>query len=218
MSSIENKHRVPGRENPTSNQSLNEVLDYLTDKRRRVLRVLIANNGEMDTRTLAKTVSGTQQGAAGEAPSEETIKQVLIDLTHVQLPALAEAGLITQNEDDDRVLTTDHAVYDDGQFQKLVASDADLEAVLSTLVTLERRRVFAILQAHDGAMDEKYLAGMIADDLDVSQREMYLALHHVHLPKLNSGGIIDFDPATDTGVKLTVSETTREWLNSLQNV
>jgi len=93
---------------------------------------------------------------------------------------------------------------DDGKAR----STLDRVAVTDTLsrddvyemLSHHRRRDLCQL-LHDGAsarLDD--LAGRIArkEDDTVTDRQVYLSLYHVHLPKLRSAGVVTFDERTET--------------------
>lgn len=80
------------------------------------------------------------------------------------------------------------------------------EAVLSALASGERRAVLRELADADGgemgttALSEAVFSRLNGDGPDGSteeRRQLRLALHHKHLPKLEHAGLIDQDGASD---------------------
>jgi len=68
------------------------------------------------------------------------------------------------------------------------------------LLAPERRRLaLAVLEERSSRIDLADLAADVAErEPDATVREVQIALHHAHLPKLAAAGVVDYDPATRT--------------------
>ncbi|WP_123623273.1 hypothetical protein [Halorubrum sp. CSM-61] len=80
---------------PASPESLDAVFDALADDRRRtILDVLSHQIGRIHVETLARELGARERGVAESDISEASVEEVLTRLRHVDLPHLAEAGLV----------------------------------------------------------------------------------------------------------------------------
>lgn len=104
-----------------------DILACLADKRRRiVLTTLYRNDGPMNRITLATEVAEDTQS---DGETAEPVEEVLLDLHHVHLPKLADAGLVTYDIDDETITYKGHPELDE---EWLVAGANDTpRAILS---------------------------------------------------------------------------------------
>nr|WP_312907534.1 hypothetical protein [Natronosalvus caseinilyticus] len=150
---------------------------------------------------LTAYLAATEQGRSSlDTPELEAMQ---VQLTHVHLPALEDAGFISWKEDDDVVQIATHPALDDPRFERLLKINAgDVDAILSALSHEYRRITLTVLEAEQ-TKSRTELAHEIRHRLPVtvdhelpSAEEIGLLLHHVHLPTLDEVDVIDFDPAT----------------------
>lgn len=93
----------------TDAQGWDEVLGCFADERRRVvLSTLSLNDGPMDRADLAAEVAET-----AEADAQDSVHDVLVELHHVHLPKLDEAGLLTYDVEDHTVTFEGHPALDE---------------------------------------------------------------------------------------------------------
>lgn len=196
------------------NPSLNAALNCLTDRRRRVLDILLGYSRPARESELAAELADHQTDSSGT--DEQPLKAIRTDLYHVQLPALEAAGLLEWDRDSGFVDTAEHPIYDDSRFRQFVAADADLEALVDALTHERRRRLLAALDANDCSMEESSLTRAVAADLEGSENEVKISLHHVDLPKLEDAGLLDRETDGEGVVRLTPSEIEREWFETLR--
>lgn len=186
-------------------QSRNAVLDCLTSvQRRHALQVLAEEEGAVTERELAEELGATTPRPAVEGAASATIDRIHIRLRHVALPMLAEAGLVTWDADDAIVTTTDHPILEDPLYELLVEADDDRR--VEAIVDDRRREVLAVLEERGEAVACADLArAVVARDADgdpspVAARKLQIQLHHVHLPKLDRAGLVEYDDETGTVV------------------
>ncbi|MCU4719594.1 DUF7344 domain-containing protein [Halapricum hydrolyticum] len=68
-----------------------------------------------------------------------------------------------------------------------------MDECLQLLADSRRRRVIRCLQAEGGTTVEDLAVQLLADIPDNSREKIHTELHHTHLPKLQSYGIVDYD-------------------------
>lgn len=181
--------------------SHNELLDCLNDRRRRQILQVLGNTSESVTeRELAEKLVVDSGKESIEDVAEATIEGVRIRLQHVHLPRLDDAGLVNWNEDEETVESTDHPIYDDPEFQQLLEIGCDdWDEAVGSLVDGRRHRILSVLESREDSVRRDVLAHEIAareanaeawtDAVDSIRSE----LHHVHLPKLESAGLVEYD-------------------------
>ncbi|WP_225333252.1 DUF7344 domain-containing protein [Halomicrobium urmianum] len=184
-------------------QSIDQVIGAIADERRRTcLAVLGDRDGSVPVTDLAAAVAARSSGVSLIEVSDEHHRQVLTDLVHAQLPALAEADLVDWDRDAGVVAAADHPALTDDAVEELLAVDeAGWDEVLSALSDARRRRVLAVIaaagEAERDALVRRVLAGerdcepdAVSDD-DVS--DAAVEFHHVHLPVLQRAGLLAYD-------------------------
>lgn len=104
-----NKHQPAA----TRQTTRNELLELLSDDRRRLtLSLLVDQQTPLETGTIAETIAAVDADS-GNPPADDAVEQVAIALSHVHLPKLEAAGLLTYDREN-----------------ALVAGDPDLSAAL----------------------------------------------------------------------------------------
>ena len=94
-----------------------------------------------------------------------------------------------------------------------------VESVLDALRNDQRRAVLRLLTASDGAMGVRKLADELAigTSLPIHDSDRIAAeLHHNHLPRLDSLGIITYDPAANVAESLETIEELTPFLEFLE--
>ena len=83
------------------------------------------------------------------------------------------------------------------------STDLSVDDLFDVLSTARRRAVLAVLTGEHSSMDVESLArDVAARERDVAPvtlsesivEEVHVTLHHVHLPKLDDVGLVDYDP------------------------
>ena len=200
---------------PESQPTLTRVFDGLTDAAcREILAVLSEapaplTEGELAERVAASRAAGTD-GEADPAAVESTLR-------HVHLPKLAQVDLVAWDRPGATVSTTDHPLHDDAQFHSLLAAEPEHWERAVTVHSDERRRAtVAALDSRTGPVTREELAREVADaDGDVSPsqaREVAVQLHHIHLPKLDEAGVVEYD--ADAGTVRRTGEATIPWMDA----
>lgn len=178
-----------------------QVFDSLTHNHRRRLLVILRECEEPATeRELADRLAATKAGGSVENDSVERIRRLLGRLRHVHLPKLDEAGLVRWNGTAETVSLTDHPVHDDAQLQRFVQTEADgWDDVISSLADGRRRAVLAALESRRGHVARDALARDVAtregggEPSTGTADEVEGQLHHIHLPKLEQAGLVEYD-------------------------
>lgn len=195
------------------------VLGRLTDRRRAVLDRLLAADRAVRPRTLAARVAAAEGDADGDAASvagvaDETVDAVAVELEHRHLPVLESVDLVERTGADGAVAPTDHPLYEDADFRRFVRADADLDGAVECLTDGTRRRVLAALAAGDGRAERRGLAETVAGSATSPADELRATLHHVHLPKLDAHGFVDYDVERGV-VERTPPPVDDEWVDLL---
>lgn len=199
MRSSDLRHRVGARDDRDSNPKLPSVLERLTDRRRAVLARLLEADRVLRRRTLAaRLVAADGPSDPLEAVDDGAVDAVAVELEHRHLPALEAVGLVAREGPDGAVATTDHPLYADADFRRFLRADAALDGVVDCLTDAVRRRVLDVLDDRDGWVDREGLAAAVAAGSPTSADELRAVLHHVHLPKLDAHGFLEYD--VDDGV------------------
>lgn len=87
-------------------------------------------------------------------------------------------------------------------YEKLLAAAELSESERHSLLSAARRRIVCDVLANEGASItfEKLAEAVAAREREESkpatEDEVRIALHHIHLPKLASAGVIDYDAET----------------------
>lgn len=77
-------------------------------------------------------------------------------------------------------------------------SDEGIDEVLTVLSDATRRFVVSYLDGRDEPVAPETLAEALAEwDDDYTPRDAHVALHHVHLPKLEAVGFVAYDDAVE---------------------
>lgn len=186
--------------------SHNELLDCLNDMRRRqILRLLRDRSEPIRERELAEQLVVDGGDKSIEDVAEVTIEGVRIQLRHAHLPRLDDAGLLDWAEGEETVAPTDDPIWDDPEFQRLIEMDGEeWDDVVGSMPDGRLRKVLSILDSHGESVRRDVLAHRIAaheadgeswaDAVETVRSE----LHHVHLPKLEGAGLLEYDADNGT--------------------
>ena len=184
-------------------------------RRRQILAIVMGRGGSIAETTLATQLTAEnvilpkENVPPDEIPDEhappDEKTSVLVDLRHVHLPLLDDAGLIQWNTENRIVSVTDHLLHNSTVKSIVEMADESANAVLSALSHQRRRFALSVVQKRHTPIDSHSLARAIAnlesaeeDFSDEQRREIHASLHHVHLPLLDETGFIDFDHEADT--------------------
>ena len=72
--------------------------------------------------------------------------------------------------------------------------DSDADAFYRLLADRERRALLGVLLERSGPISMEDLRGRLADVIG-EEDHAGIRLHHVHLPKLDEAGLVEYDPA-----------------------
>lgn len=162
---------------------------------REAVRILRAHNDAITVTELAERLA-TPESASTADPS--AVDAVRIRLHHVDLPKLADMGLLDWDKEAREVSPTDHPVYDDS-FADEDGSVASQASTNPALVDDRRREILAVIESEDGPITREALArNVAARDADGEPSEsriesVLVQLHHCHVPKLVDAGLLEYD-------------------------
>lgn len=196
---------MPSRRDETFADVRNPVFGGLAAGRRReVLGVLLDEDSPVTEQELATYLATAEREPAATDVTAARKRTIRTELVHVHLPTLEEVGLITWNRDDATVATAAHPALEDPRFRLLLDSEVDeLDEVLSHLANERRRVLLAILRDERAPTSRTALAGELlrreTDEIDPDSElveDAAVTLHHVHLPKMTTDDLIEYDSET----------------------
>lgn len=195
-----------------------ELMDSLNDRqRRRVLRLLADESQAVPVRELAERLLTVDESTSVEDVAEATIEGVHVRLRHVHLPRLEDARLVDWDRDGGFVEAHDHPEYDDSEVRRLVEmDDEEWDALVDEMTHGRVRKVLTVLEADGESVRRDVLAHKVAareangDSWGGAVDSVRTALHHVHLPKLEGAGVVDYD-ADDGTVTYRGPTSGEEW-------
>lgn len=192
-------------------------------RRRRVLAILLDRESPVAEEDLAIHLAAAEQGQPLVDAVAEDVQSLRIDLAHVQLPALDDAGLVERDEADATVTTTNHPAFQDPMFASVVETEANgWDDVLASLASERRQIALSELEDRDVPMARADLACEIAacetdegaDPDSETVADLLASLHHVHLPKLDDAGLVEYDTADGTVAYVGHPALDEDWLAS----
>lgn len=196
-----------GRSKPTTDRVLQNIAD---ETRREIVAVLRERRSPVHVEELAALVVGEREEESVVDGTEPDGTPVDVALTHVHLPALADADLVEWTSSDGTVTATDHPAYEDEQLRGLLSADADTadwEAVIRRLADVRRRHVVSVLEDGDGTIGRRALARRVAareadeEPSDICQSTVdtvETSLYHTHIPALRRASLVDTEGETVT--------------------
>lgn len=147
-------------------------------------------------------------GASTSDPGFETRRDARTALSHVHLPKLEDAGLVSGDWSDDPVSLGHHPDIRDGSLTTSLLETVEQEvwgAIAAAHSTRRRHEVFAQLARSGPTLTLDQLAEALtasstqsADQpsTDGDRREQVaVRLHHLTLPKLDDAGLVSYDPS-----------------------
>lgn len=175
-----------------------------TSRRRAILATLNNETAPLSEQELALTLARSEEEIPGADILPEKAQKIRTDLYHTHLPLLEDSGLISWNREEGSITTTDHAAFEDSQFQRLLEmKSTEVDEALSGLSNTHRRLLIAILRDTQTSMSKTALAREILQseqsDTEPTQEavnELLIALSHIHLPKLDDANIIEYNSET----------------------
>jgi hypothetical protein len=185
----------PPRENRAGRFARGGDHNVLNDARRRtVLAILADRSATIDDSALAEAVWADENEAPPEEASDDELERLLLELYHCHLPKLDDAGLITW---DDGTTETHLAELPDFRREGTERPDGGDVGPASLDHPMHRATVETLAEA-GRPMDLAELAAAITcpdDPATTRDVDRSVALHHVHLPRLDRAGIVRYDHA-----------------------
>jgi DNA-binding transcriptional ArsR family regulator len=145
----------------TASLHRNEVFGALAHERRRTVLQVLDRLTRASPTELATHLVAAETGNSLVDVEREAVEHVLVDLQHVHLPKLDDAGLV--EADDGAVTTTAHPALQDPKLEAMLAvDDPDWNNVLQALTERRRRIVLTTLYREDDPMAYEDLALAVA--------------------------------------------------------
>lgn len=186
---------------------------------RRILAILRDREAALPETELAVLLATEQGRKPRSSVPDETIQSIEINLTHVQLPKLEAATLVTRAEVTGTVTTTNHPVLETSLFQRIVETTVDgWDNVLDSLSHRRRRIVLSVLKDRKAETSVSDLAQeILAREPEVKNDSEMLhsivcSLSHSHLPKLAAAELITYDPEAKIARYVGHSRLAEDWL------
>jgi len=181
-----------------SRQSRNTVFTALANQRRRAVLRIIQRLSYADIDELAAHLVATESDKPLLDVTPREAEEVKTDLTHIHLPHLVDAGLLTN--EDGVITTTQHPALQDPKITAMIEVDTpEWDEVLRSIADKQRRIMLTALFRSDEPMDKETLATAVTEkiqeesDTPVTVEEVLLQMNHIHLPMLESTGLVTSD-------------------------
>lgn len=175
------------------------IYDVLSDDRCRNVLAALTRFGPMREKDLAAAVWADEHDYPVEAVADVDAQSVRSELYHVALPRLVAAELVSH---DGQLVESRLAegTANRPELRAFVEADRTQTAqYLKLLCNEERRAALTVLSTAETRMELSTLAESIAassdshfDDHQI--QSLRVSLHHLHLPKLDQAGLVDYDP------------------------
>ena len=170
--------------------------------RREALHALLKWGSPLTTNQLATYLTATDLETTSFDDSET--EPVKTELEHVSLPALERTDLVDWNRNEGSVKTTTHPALGDPRFAQLLELRVEgLDDVLAALAHEFRRVCLTVLEAETESLSltdqvreiRRRTPGTTGPDAR-EVTSIRSSLHHVHLPRLDGAGLVEYDPET----------------------
>lgn len=186
---------------PPANPAL--LTSLRSTSRREVLEILRNRSAPIDVQELATNLAARVGEKSLLEVTPEEVAAIRVDLRHVHLPHLSQAGLVDWDRSAGTVTTMNHPALSDPTFEAMLAVDApDWNAVVDAVASRRRRVVLATLRDADGPLTRPDLVERVharledaGADESLTPDELLTELHHAHLPKLEAAGLVASDDA-----------------------
>lgn len=191
---------------PNKSRTTDRILQGIAARDRRRCLSLLDGHSELPVELLGRGLAGDGRKQVDDPPTVSVDSQHL-RLVHVNLPKLADVGLVDWNRAEGTVRLTDHPALTDETFWELVETDGpDWDDVLAALSRTRRRRTLSVLAEASGEsltrgeLTRRLLA-RVTDETSstVPERKVQrvtVQMHHRHLPKLEDADLIEYDGTT----------------------
>lgn len=186
-----------------SRSARNPILSSLSNgRRRRTLRILDDIAGPFSEEELATRIVAEEQETPLEDVTVQAVRSTQVSLRHVHLPTLERVGVVHWDREAATVERADLPVFQNPQFQTIVQTQTDgWSSVIDAIAVRRRRVVLSVLRERGGAMSLDQLAQAVYEqELDAGvtpepadSDTVCHSLFHVHLPKLDDTGLVDYD-------------------------
>jgi hypothetical protein len=203
----------------------NPALSVLSRRRRRTILGLLADRPDPIPQTgLSVQIAVRESDQSVETITSEETEHIERELYHRDLPALESVALVEWDRRVETVRRTDHPLYRDPQFGSLVGDDAEFwDDLLPHIADTRRQRLLGILSNANERVPVDTVATKLlvrevtaADDKVVSSDgfdALRSELYHVHLPKLDDCGLIEWNRGNETVEYSGHPELDPDWLS-----
>ncbi|WP_265111607.1 DUF7344 domain-containing protein [Halosolutus halophilus] len=177
-----------------------------SERRRTIVRLLAGPSPDgIEKADLAARLAAVTNEKPLDAVTDDERRQSSVALTHSDLPALTDAGLLAEREDGS-VAATDHWAFDEYGFDDALAGRPpdELDGVFAALAESRRRTILSVLRDQPKALSTRTLArNVAAREAELPERSVpservdrvLTSLVHVDLPLLADAGLVSYDDA-----------------------
>lgn len=173
-----------------------EHAELLADERRRLaIEVLSGRTVFVELGELAAEIAALEERAT--PPTEGASRDVEIDLHHIHLPMLEEAGLLDYDSEL-QVVEPRAAVATADEVDDIWSAIAAGSSVPTDELRVHVDEYFDASPGETASLDDlsRYATTRLADPDDWPAERIRLRLHHEVLPELDAVGALDYDPRT----------------------
>lgn len=182
---------------------VHEILRSLNDERRRTaLRLLQDRSSPVSDEEVATHLVAEEADKRLLDVTEDELQACRTALRHAHFPILDTVGLIEWDREGNAVAISGHPAVQNPTFTRILETDAvGWDDVLANLAHRRRRVALSVLSDYDAPLSRVALAREIAvaeaDEETTPDTGMIddlcADLHHVHLPKLENAGLVEYD-------------------------
>jgi DNA-binding transcriptional ArsR family regulator len=208
---------MTGLTSPEDDQYRNTVFEALADGRRRTILRILKRLTPQDSEELATMLVAEEQEKSLVTVTPAEVERATLDIKHRHVPVLLESALITR--EDGVIQRTDHPALQDPKLDVMIETDGTgWDDLLSGLADKRRRITLSTLYRNDGSMERVDLATAVTDTLRAdgdstpAVEDVFLDLHHVHLPKLDDVGLVTYDLESESVSFEGHPDLDEEWL------
>jgi len=185
---------MPASEGARRKEIHTQAKERLTRNQRRVLGALCKHSTPIDEKRLAEIL--TESTAANRS-----VAAMHTQIHHLDLPKLAEAGFIDLDRDANRVTDIDATAVDNADFESALDPESRADEIAEGSLTEDQLAIMYCLESREGAIDRTTLGReVLTQDGDsepsvAEMKKLKSSLHHLHLPKLEEAGLVEYDTA-----------------------
>lgn len=179
------------------------LLSECASPERRIVLETLSETGPIALESLAEHLVARRRGIPIAEVPDDAHERAVVGLYHTHLQRLSDAGFVEHDGDGEEATVALASAVDADRVRELIETGEGNWTALDVLLSADRRRhVVSLLTTAERTLPLDELAEAVAvlergdvdepgaDDLD----SVRISLHHVHLPRLDDAGVVDYDP------------------------